>query len=222
MTERRLISISEGVYSVSEVCHILAEGMTARRVHYWLRTGLVSGEPVARGRRGIPTLLTFRQLLEIRTVQQLRDELRVPLPKVREAYAWILQNLFEDEQSVEFSRGQGGAIIAETGDGESIVIPYGQGVFPNLTALTDDALSSRRAWADGRLTLRDHLVTDTRILAGAPTVSGTRIETAILAAFAEEGSYDDEVIRTVSKTYPHLGRDAVVDAFEFEGIPRAA
>lgn len=59
--------------------------MTPRRVHYWLDTGLIVGEPIDRGAKGTPTLLTFRQLLEIRTVQHLRDELRIPLPKVREA-----------------------------------------------------------------------------------------------------------------------------------------
>jgi hypothetical protein len=73
VTERSLISLGEGVYSVSEVCHVLGTSMTARKVHYWLNTGLISGRPISRGRRGVPTILTLRQLLEVRTVQHLRD-----------------------------------------------------------------------------------------------------------------------------------------------------
>ena len=73
MTTRPTI-LGEGVFTVSEVCRVLQPTMTPRKVHYWLDTGLLS-EPVRWGGRGFPTLLNFRQLLQIRTVQRLRDEL---------------------------------------------------------------------------------------------------------------------------------------------------
>src|SRR3954452_22571838 len=108
MEPPRLIPLGEGVYSVSEVCRILQPTMTPRKVHYWLSTGLISGGPFERGGRGRPTLLAFRQLLEIRTVQHLRDELKVPLPTVRFAFAWILEHIFDRGEEVRFTRGRAG------------------------------------------------------------------------------------------------------------------
>jgi uncharacterized protein (DUF433 family) len=225
MAGRRLIPLSEGIYTVSETCLILGPRVTPRRVHYWLDTGLITGEPVTKGSRGTPTLLTFRQLLEIRTVQHLRDELRIPLPKVREAYSWILRHVFDERADVRFERGQQGAIIASTPDGDSTVIPHGQGAFPHhvdVEGLTRDVSAARQAWVDKKLRIRPNVVADTRVLAGSPTIEGTRIETALIATFAIDGQYDADVIETVELTYPHLTKAAIMDALEFEGIQRAA
>jgi uncharacterized protein (DUF433 family) len=223
MASRRLLSLAEGIYTVSEVCLILGPGMTPRRVHYWLDTGLISGEPVIRGAKGVPTLLTFRQLMEIKIVQHLRDEIKVPLGRVRNAYDWILQHVFELEMPIDFARGQGGDIIASTPDGEHTVIPFGQSAMPvKVKDLNDEVSAARQAWLDKRLRLKDHVVADTRVLAGSPTVEGTRIETALVATFAVDGEYDDDVLEMVTQTYPHLTVAAIVDALEFEGIQRAA
>jgi uncharacterized protein (DUF433 family) len=225
MASRRLIPLSEGIYTVTETCLILGPGVTPRRVHYWLDTGLITGEPVTRGSRGTPTLLTFRQLLEIRTVQHLRDKLRIPLPKVREAYSWILRHVFDERADVRFERGQRGAIIASTADGESTVIPHGQGAFADavdVVGLTRDVSAARQAWVDRKLRIKPHVVADTRVLAGSPTIEGTRIETALIATFAVDDKYNDDVIEMVELTYPHLTEAAIVDALEFEGIQRAA
>src|SRR4051794_20445643 len=105
MQRHALPVLGEGVYTVSQVCRILRPSMTARKVHYWLDTGLLS-EPWVHGGTGRPTLLTFRQLLQIRTVQRLRDDLRVSLPEVRESFAWILEHHYADDPSqVQFVRG---------------------------------------------------------------------------------------------------------------------
>jgi len=225
MAGRRLIPLADGIYTVSEVCRILGPRVTPRRVHYWLDTGLISGEPVSRGAKGTPTLLTFRQLLEIRTVQHLRDELRVTLPRVREAYGWILHHVFDQGVAVAFERGVGGDIIASTRDGDSTVIPHGQGAFPHdldTDELTHDLAVARQAWLERKYRISDNVVADTRVLAGSPTVEGTRIETALIASFAVEGQYDDGVVSSIEETYPHLNTEAIVDALEFEGIRRAA
>ena len=102
MAERHLVALGEGAYSVAEVCRILGPTMSARKVHYWLDTGLVSGQPIVRGRTGVPTILTFRQLLEIRTIQYLRGTLRVSLPEVWSAFEWILRHLFDQRQQIRF------------------------------------------------------------------------------------------------------------------------
>jgi uncharacterized protein (DUF433 family) len=223
MTDRRLVPLGDGIYTVSETCRILGSSMTRRKIHYWLDTGLISGEPIERGRQGTPTLLTFRQMLEIRTVQHLRDELGVPLPKVREAFAWILRHVFENGDEITFQRGPGTDIIAVTSDGDNTVIPSGQGAFPvKAEDLTKDVAVARQAWIDRKFRLRPHLVADTRVLAGTPTVEGTRIETALIASFADGAEYDDDVLVSVASTYPHLSAEAIVEAMEFEGLRRVA
>jgi uncharacterized protein (DUF433 family) len=221
VTGRHLMALSEGIYSVSDVCHVLRP-MTPRRVHYWLSTGLISGPPVAQGGHGQPTLLTFRQLLEVRTVQHLRDELKVPLPRVRDAFSWILDNVFENGLEVAFGRGPKREVTVTTEDGQSFAIATGQGVIPNIKELNAEVHAARNAWTAKRLQISRHVVTDTRILAGSPTLEGTRIETSIIAGFAEDGRYDDQVIDMVLRTYPRLNPKAVVEAFEFEGIAQVA
>jgi uncharacterized protein (DUF433 family) len=214
---RRLIALGEGVYSVSAVCRILGPGMTARRVHYWLDTGLISGSPVVRGRPGVPTLLTFRQVLEIKTVQHLRDEIAVSLQQVRAAYAWVLRNMFDDDRAVTFSRGPGGALVAMAGHDE-FTVPGGQGVLPD--GLNVGVGGAYRAWTDKALSIAGypHLVSAAGILAGSPTVRGTRIDTAVIASFAAPDRSADDTVALVVETYPRLAREAVVEALAFEGV----
>lgn len=224
MADRGLTVLSDGIYTVSQVCRILGPKMTPRRVHYWIDTGLISGEPITRGGKGTPTLLSFRQLLEIKTVQHLRDEIGVPLHSVREAYAWILDNIFERQLPVTFTRGVDGAIIAETPDGQNAVIPWGQQAIPvDVNELTGDVLAARQAWLDKKLQLKANVVADARVLAGAPTVRGTRIETALVATFAGGADeFDEDIVSSVLQTYPHLTSEAVIDALEFEGLRKSA
>lgn len=224
METRRLIPLGQGVYTVAEVCRILAPTMTPRKVHYWLDTGLIHGTPVSPGSRGRPTLLTYRQLLEIRTVQYLRDHLRVRLEEVRGAFAWVLSNTFGTHpQEVRFTLISRGRLAAELPNGEAVDIRTGSGVIPMLTDhLNDNLREARQAWVDQRLLLRPCVVADPRIVGGAPTLSGTRIETAFIAAFATDGQYTDETIAHVMRTYPQLTRDAVTDAMDFERLTYAA
>jgi uncharacterized protein (DUF433 family) len=221
---QQLIALGQGVYGVSEVCRILRPSMTPRKVHYWLDTGLIHDVPVAKGSRGHPTLLTFRQLLEIRTVQHLRDELKAPLPKVRDAFAWILQHLFEENtEAIRFTLAPGRRLVAELPSGDAVVVPGGQPVIPWMTErLNTQMHEARQAWTDQRLQLRNSVVADPRVMAGAPTISGTRIETAFIAPFAEENGYTAENVDDVLRAYPRIQRKAVLDAFDFEGIARAS
>ena len=224
MGRQHLIPLGEGVYTVSEVCRILQPTMTRRKVHYWLDTGLISSQPITSGRPGVPTLLSFRQVLEVRTVQRLRDELQVSLPKIRKAYTWILANLFDKRETLQFAKGPGGALIVRIPDGDEIVVPGGQGVLPSTAdALTAEMKSTHDAWESRVLPIRGypHLVSAAGVMAGAPTIQGTRIETALVATFAEsDGTYDAATIDTVHSTYPRLAPDAIEDALQFEGVHR--
>jgi uncharacterized protein (DUF433 family)/DNA-binding transcriptional MerR regulator len=222
-TEHALTADLNGIYSVGEVCRILQPSMTPRKVHYWMDTALLS-EPVSHGRRGVPTLLSFRQLLEIRTVQRLRDELEFSLPRVRRAFQFVVEHLFADHWiSITFAKGVNGELVAQLADGTAMTIPGGQGVLstalPELNAFVDE---TRAAWEAREFTIPGHpmVVTNTRVQAGSPTMKGTRIETSVLAAFAEDLCVPDTV-EELLRMYPRLTPDAVVDAMEFEGVPVA-
>jgi uncharacterized protein (DUF433 family)/DNA-binding transcriptional MerR regulator len=226
MTEgqRRLVDLGSGVFTVSEVCRVLQPTMTPRKVHYWLDTGLLSA-PVRWGSRGHPTLLSYRQLLEIRTVQHLRDELEFSLPKVREALEWILDHLFAEVWTdLHFAKGVDGSLVAQSGD-EQMVVPGGQGVLEGtLPELNDRVAETRRAWEEQAFVVPDHkyVVSNARVLAGAPTIRGTRIDTAVIAGFSEADTYTQETLQEIGSIYPWLEREAIVDALEFEGISPAA
>jgi uncharacterized protein (DUF433 family)/DNA-binding transcriptional MerR regulator len=222
-SNRHLISLGEGVYTVSQVCRVLQPSMTPRKVHYWVDTKLLS-EPISHGRRGHPTLLSFQQLLEIRTVQRLRDELGYPLPKVRSAFEWILDHLFEVHwRNLHFERGESGVLVARSGD-HQLTVPGGQGVLDLIPELNREIAETREAW-DARLfhiPNRPYVVSNARVLAGAPTIKGTRMETSILAAFATEGEITRDEITQVARLYARLPRAAIEDAITFEGVRIAA
>ncbi|MGH2791714.1 MAG: DUF433 domain-containing protein [Actinomycetota bacterium] len=217
-------ALDEGIYSVADVCRILQPSMTPRKVHYWLDTGLL-GEPVRWGERGHPTLLSFQQLLKVRTVQHLRDELLASLPKVREAFAWVLANLFaETWQDFAFTLGTTREVVVKLGD-ERMSIPTEQGVLPTvLPELEQHMLDTRSAWETRRLSIpgRPRLVSDARILSGSPVVSGTRLETAVIATFAEDRRASTDSVYEIVSLYPQLDPIAVTQALEFEGAEVAA
>jgi len=219
-----LVALGEGAYSVSEVCKILGPTMTPRKVHYWLDTDLLSGQPIQKGRPGVPTVLTFRQLLEIRTIQYLRDSLSVSLPKVRAAFAWILTNLFDAREHIQFSKGPYETLVATLPSGEEMTVPGGQGLLPaEIRGLEDTVGTTLKAWDTHELPIRDHpyVVASTHILGGAPTLRGTRIDTAAIAALADNDSnntFDDMSVDSVAVTYPQLSVEQIVDALLFEGL----
>ena len=198
--------------------------MTPRKVHYWLDTGLLS-QPIRWGSRGHPTLLSYRQLLEIRTVQHLRDELEFSLPRVRNALSWILEHLFADDwTNLRFVRGVEGSLVAQSGD-EQMVVPGGQGIFEGtLGALNEQVAETRRAWEEQAFAIPGHafVISDARVLAGAPTIRNTRIDTALLAGLIEGEGFGAETLNEIRRTYPRLAKDAIAEALEFEGLRRIA
>lgn len=224
MAERRLIALGEGVYTVAEACRILQPTMTRTKVHYWLNTGLLSEPPVAHRGTGVPTLLSFRQLLELRSVQYMRDELKVSLPRVREAFEWVLDTVFADSPSdLVFERGQGGTVIARRGE-DAREIPTGQAAMVDVAGLTREASEVQRAWLGRALDIprRPHLVADPNVLGGTTTIRGSRLDTATIAAFIEGTEYGEADLARIVSAYPFLEPSAVRDALEYEGLHAAA
>ena len=223
MSSSSLVSLGEGIYTVPQVCRILQPTMTPRKVHYWLHTELLP-PPLYWGSRGHPTLLGFQHLLQIHTAQRLRDELSFSLKRVRGAFEWIFERLFApDWTDLQFSALDGNLIVTAGNDAQ--VVPGGQGILPLAIATINRELSrTRLAWDTGRLIIPSYprVVSDTRIQAGAPTVSGTRLETSFIASFADADTYTDEVVGEILSLYPPITKLAIHDALTFEGLSLAS
>ena len=209
-----LVALGQGVYSVREVCRILQPGMTPRKVHYWLGKGLL-GNVVQRGGKGEPTLLSYEQLLRIRTLQHLRDALDFSLQEVvRSGLEFILKQLFAEEwHELKFFRTPRGKIGVTNGL-DTYELPVGQRMLADLLPELDAFLQeSRDAWLAGELAIADYsaLVTNIRILAGSPVIAGTRIETAFVANLNQEVPVNE-----LTRIFPHVKRKALEEAIRFE------
>ena len=224
MSERRgaLIALGEGAYTVPEIARILQPNMTVDRVRYWLHKGLL-GEPLRWGSTGRPHLLSFEQLLRVRTIQDLREKLEFPLQKVtpviEELSALVFLN--KDWYNLRFFPTPKGEIGVHDGDftyevmTHQLMIP--EAVLPELENIVREA---RKDWVRGEVGIQDYprLVSNPRIVAGSPTIKGTRVETSFIAYLAEGLG-----VERVLELYPHLDREAVVQAAKFEGAePLAA
>lgn len=211
------------MYTVTEVSHVLQPTMTPRKVHYWLKKGIL-GEPIRRTRTGRPTLLTFEQLLKVRTVQHLRDDLHFSLQKVtasiEELSGWVFERLFGQQwYELHFYRSSRGA-IAVTDGSHDLEVGTGQFLMPDLLPELDAFLrTTRRDWERRAVDIDGYprLVSNAHVLGGSPVIKGTRMETAFLSHLAFELS-PKEILRL----YPYVDEEGLHQALEFEGNPRAA
>ncbi|MEJ7631885.1 MAG: MerR family transcriptional regulator [Rubrobacteraceae bacterium] len=216
-----LIALGEGVYTVPEVARILQPTMNVYKVRYWLNKGLL-GKPIRRGSRGRPHLLSFEQLLKVRTIQDFRETLKLPLQRVTPAIAKLSDIPFagKDWHKLSFFRTEEGRIgVSDNGhtyevETEQLVIP--EAVLPELE---DIARETRRDWARGVVDIRKYsrLVSNSKVVAGSPTIRETRLETSFIAYVVKR-----EGVKRTLEMYPYLDREAVEQAAEFEGVPFAA
>lgn len=222
-SQTKLIALGEGVYTVADVSHILQPTMTPRKVRYWLKKGIL-GNPIRPTRSGRPTLLTFEQLLKVRTVQHLRDDLHFSLQRVtasvEELSGWIFQRLFAKQwYELHFYRSPRGA-IAVTDGSQDLEVGTGQLLMTDLLPELDAFLSRTRLDWERRAVDIDgypRLVSNARVLGGSPVIKGTRVETAFVAHLAFELA-EQEILHL----YPYVDKDGLRQALEFEGNPLAA
>jgi uncharacterized protein (DUF433 family) len=88
-----------------------------------------------------------------------------------------------------------------------------------LPELQEIAREARKDWVRGEVGIANHprLVSNARIVAGSPTIRGTRIETSFIAYVVGQFGVEETL-----KMYPYLDREAVEEAADFEGISFAA
>lgn len=220
-----LIALGEGVYTVPEIERILQPNMTKYKVGRWLHKGLL-GEPIRWGSTGRPHLLSFQQLLKVRTIQELRES-GVPLqritPAVKILSSRVFEHLFSEEwhEHMLFYTNAGRLGVVNDSGQVAVEVETGQRIMPEtISELNDYLRKTRYDWERREVQIRDfpRLVSNAKILGGSPTIKGTRVETAFIAYMATSLGEDD-----VLNLYPRLDREALQEAVEFEGVkPLAA
>lgn len=222
-----LIPLGEGVYSVSEISHILRPTMTSRKVHYWLKKGIL-GPPVRPTGTGRTTLLTFEQLLKVRTVQHLRDNLQLSLRRValtiEELSEWVFDRIFTQQwyELHFYQSARKGAVVVTDGEHHLEVGSGGSGqlVIPELLRELEAFLyKTREDWQRRAVDIEGfpRLISNARVLGGSPIIQNTRIETAFVAHLSEE--LDETEILNM---YSNLDGIGLKQALQFEGRPVAA
>jgi uncharacterized protein (DUF433 family)/DNA-binding transcriptional MerR regulator len=212
-----LVALGEGVYTVAEVSHILQPTMTARKVHYWLKKGIL-GPPIRQTRTGKPTLLTFEQLLKVRTVQHLRDDLHFSLQRVtatvEELSDWVFRRLFAQQwYELRFYRSPKGAVAVTDGK-HDLEVGSGQLLMPDLLLELDEFMrKTREDWERRAVDIEGYprLVSNARVLGGSPVIKGTRVETAFISHIAQEIE-PKEILRL----YPYVDEEGLYQALRFE------
>lgn len=213
-----LIALGEGVYTVPEIERILQPNMTQYKVRRWLRKGLL-GEPIRWGSTGRPHLLSFQQLLKVRTIQELREG-GLPLQRITPAIQLLSSRLFERLFGEEwheltlFSTGAGRLGVMDDRGEIAVEVETGQRIMPEtLSELSGYLRKTRDDWERREVEIRgfSRIVSNAGIVAGSPTIKGTRIEASVVAYLAEALG-----VEKVLEIYPHLDRDAVLQARSFE------
>jgi len=163
-------------------------------------------------------LLSFQQLLKVRTIQRLRDDgfsLQRISPAVRKLSSYLWEHLFAEEwHALTFFHAEGGQIGVMDSNRQAIVVETGQWIMPEtLSELENYLYQTHEDWLRREVGIRNfpRLVSNARVLGGSPTIKGTRVQTSFVA-YMTEGLGVDEVL----ELYPRLNREAVNQAVEFE------
>lgn len=219
-----LIALGEGVYTVPKIERIL-RGVTQYKVRRWLHKGLL-GEPIRWGSTGRPHLLSFQQLLKVRTIQELRKG-GLPLQRITPAIQILSSRLFERLFSEEwyelrlFSTDAGRLGVVDDRGEVAVEVETGQHIMPEtLKELGGYLRKTRDDWVRREIEIErfPRLVSNAGIVAGSPTIRGTRVETSFIAHMVRSMGVD-----RILQLYPYLDRDSLVQAARFEGIqPLAA
>ncbi len=168
-------------------------------------------------------MLSFEQLLMVRTVQHLRDNLQFSLqritPAIEKLSSFVFESLFDDDwYMLRFFESAGGGIGVTDGMDRTIAVDTGQFVMPGtLPELETFIAETRRDWERREVGIEGfpYLVSNAGILGGSPTIKGTRIETAFVAYLAEDLSAEE-----FRALYPYVAEEALLEAVRFENLER--
>lgn len=218
MVRRNVLWLDEGLYTLRRAAYICR--VSVQRLSYWVRSGLISPD-IHASPPSMPPILSYNNLLAVNAIRRLRDE-GLRLQKIRIAIKYISRELKEGERWHELK-------LVTDGDKLVTVVPisqdireskeivdaarYGQKFFEVAFAdLVSDLYGDRELIELPRL--KQFIDINPRVQAGAPTISGTRIPTSVIASWAKRGLTTEEI----ASFYDGVSEDDIDAALEYEKV----
>lgn len=194
-------------------------GLSARMLRYWEETNVFRASHVdERSGRAYRRIYTFRDVVSLRTLALLRKTYGIELNQLRRAGQHLAQYDDAPWASLRFGVQGKRLVFRDPGTGEAVAAdPFGAGVIPiemtEIALQTEaDANRMRQRKPDDIGSIRRH-----RHVAGnAWVIAGTRIPTAAIWSFYEDGYDVDAILRS----YPDLAPQDVSRAIEHEAAIR--
>jgi uncharacterized protein (DUF433 family) len=154
----------------------------------------------------------------------LRDDLQFSLQRVtltvEELSDWVFRRLFAKQwHELHFYRSPKGAVAVTHGK-HDLEVGSGQLLFPDLLLELDAFLrKTREDWERRAVDIESYpqLISNARVLGGAPVIKGTRVETAFVSHIAHELEPAE-----ILHLYPYIDEEGLYQALEFERPQHAA
>lgn len=195
-------------------------GLSARTISRWEDQGVFRASYVDdRPRKAYRRFYSFRDIVSLRTLHQLRRDHRVPLHQLRRvgdylqghaAAPWSSISFRAVGRSVEFIDPASGVLVSSQ--------PFGQGVFSiDLSEIAEEtetdatSLLARNPSDIGRIVRHRHTMANSWVLAG------TRIPTSAIWNFHEGGA----TLERILQAYPDLTAQDIQCAIQHEAATRA-
>jgi uncharacterized protein (DUF433 family) len=200
-------------FSAEQVCRLT--GLSLRQLSYWDATGFFSpeyGDP--NRRQPYSRVYSFRDLVGLRVLAQLRRQYAVALQELRAVAAWLADQgstpwatlrLYVIGRRVAFDDPRTGARLAARPPGQ-MVLPIHLAEIAAEVQHDIDQMRQRRPEDIGQITRHRYVVHN------APVLAGTRIPTSAIWAFHVEG-YDPAAI---IREYPRLTPADIEAAIAYE------
>lgn len=187
-------------------------GLTPRQLGYWARTDFFKPHLIEiAGRRPYGRVYSFRDVVGLRTIALLRD--RIPLQELRRIGSWLTAHYDTPWASLRFYVGGRRVFFDDPVSGARLTAREGRRVMPFEMEAIAGAVEREAI----RLTERSpedlgRVVRHRYVQHNAPAIAGTRIPTAAIWRFHEDGHSADEIV----SEYPRLRPVDVAAAIEYE------
>lgn len=196
-------------FSVEQTVNLT--GVSKTQLRYWAEQGFFTpGEHEVLKGRQYGRIYTFKDLVSLKILNDLRNKAKVPLGQLRELKTkW---NEMGDEvwTSQKLSAANGRVIVDSPGGAEDAL--SGQKVIEVSIKAECDEMKDKVT----RLFRRDastvgQISRKRRVASNKPTISGTRIPVKTIQAYASRGYSVEEIL----KEYPALRKEDVLAAIEY-------
>jgi uncharacterized protein (DUF433 family) len=204
-------------FTAENVCRLT--GLSARQLSYWDKTGFFSPTLIDEfKRRAFGRIYSFRDVVGLRTVAILRKDHLIPLQELRRVGEWLRRHHETPWSSLRFALSGRKVVFfdslstqyVEARGGGQTVIHISLEVIAADMKKAADALRERRKDQLGTVTRNRYVVHNAWVMAG------TRIPTAAVWNFHEDGYSPDAIIAE----YPSLTAADVKAAIEHEAKRR--